>query len=412
VTALRRVLFAAFVLGLGFSITLSESALALLAVLWLWKLVSPEARATARWPLLPPVLAFSGVTVLSALVSGHPGSSLAAAKGLLLVVALYVTADFLDGREAADRFLWALSLVVAAAAAVGLLQVSLCPGPTVPEPAPRWLYHRCDRAHGFFSIYMTLAGVLSLTLLATLPRALPGRAFRAGALPPWLLSLAALIATFTRGAWAGFAAGVLALLPEVRRRTRWLVVVGLALMVTALLVMPYQVRVQFLTLNELRHRILTMADPHEAGVTERLYMWRSGLAMWRTHPLLGLGPGGVKREYAGYALPEAAKKHTGHVHNTPLQILVERGILGLAAWLWLFGAFYLRAIGLLRRLPRESARERALVAGSLAAITGFLVAGLSEYNFGDTEVVLVAWTIIALPFVVEAGERTSPPGSR
>jgi hypothetical protein len=40
------------------------------------------------------------------------------------------------------------------------------------------------------------------------------------------------------------------------------------------------------------------------------------------------------------------------------------------------------------------------VIGSLAAITGFLVGGLSEYNFGDSEVVMVAWAIAALPWVV------------
>jgi hypothetical protein len=43
-------------------------------------------------------------------------------------------------------------------------------------------------------------------------------------------------------------------------------------------------------------------------------------------------------------------------------------------------------------------RERALVAGSVAAVTGFLVAGLSEYNFGDSEVVMVAWAVMALPW--------------
>jgi O-antigen ligase len=108
----------------------------------------------------------------------------------------------------------------------------------------------------------------------------------------------------------------------------------------------------------------------------------------------------VKRDYSRYALPEAVKKRTGHVHNTPLQILVERGVLGLAAWLWIWVAFYTRAIGLLRRLPGESRSERALVAGSLAAITGFLVGGLSEYNFGDSEVVLVAWALMALPWAI------------
>ena len=111
-----------------------------------------------------------------------------------------------------------------------------------------------------------------------------------------------------------------------------------------------------------------MADPEEAGVRERVYMWRSGLAMWRERPVLGIGPGGVKREYPRYALPEAVKKRTSHVHSTPLQILVERGVLGLAAWLAIWAAFFTRCVGLLRRLPAEAAAERVLVVGSLAAI--------------------------------------------
>jgi len=41
------------------------------------------------------------------------------------------------------------------------------------------------------------------------------------------------------------------------------------------------------------------------------------------------------------------------------------------------------------------------VLGSIAAIAAFLVAGLFEYNFGDTEVLLVALALMALPFVVE-----------
>src|SRR5204863_5798451 len=98
---------------------------------------------------------------------------------------------------------------------------------------------------------------------------------------------------------------------------------------------------------------------------------------------------------------------------------VERGALGLAAWLWIWLAFYARAIALLRRLP-GAGREWALVAGSLAAVTGFLVGGLAEYNFGDSEVVLVAWTLVSLPFVVERaqgdvrvrGARGSAPTTR
>ena len=131
--------------------------------------------------------------------------------------------------------------------------------------------------------------------------------------------------------------------------------------------------------------------------------------MWRERPVLGSGPGGVKREYPRYALPEAIKKRTSHVHSAPLQILIERGMLGLAAWLAIWAAFFTKGIGLLRRLPANAVAERALVVGSLAAIVGFLVGGLSEYNFGDSEVVMVAWALMALPWAAETEKRAPHP---
>jgi putative inorganic carbon (HCO3(-)) transporter len=391
-TAARRALLAAFVLGLGFSITLAQAALALLTLLWLGRLCDRTARDAARWPLWRPVLALGAVSVVSALFAPHPGEGLVACKKLWLVAALYVSVEELDSAEQAGRLLSVLALAVAGAAVVGLLQVSLCPGPAADYGFPAWLYHRCARARGFFSSYMTLAGVLSLTLLATLPRLLLGTSFRPWFALEWFASLAGLTATYTRGAWIGFASGVLALCPAVRTR-RWLLVVGLLALGLAVLVGP----------QHLRERVQTIADPDDVTVKERIYMWRSGIAMWREHPWLGVGPGGVKREYRHYTQAEALRKRTGHVHNSALQILVELGVAGLLAWLWIWAAFFTQAVRLLRRLPVAAMGERALVAGSIAAITGFLVAGMSEHTFGDSEVVMLAWVIVGLPYVIARG---------
>ena len=401
---LRGALLAAFVLGLGTSITLSEAALAALTALFLRRLRRPEARAAAIWPLAGPLLAFSALSVVSALASPEPRAGLLALRGLLLAAALYVTADALRDDAAAGRFLTGLSLAAALGAAVGLIQVGLCPGSAPTGWSPAWIYHRCDRARGFFSIYMTLGGVLLLVLVATLPRLLP-RAPRSRWFPlAWLVMLAGLLATYVRGAWLGFAAGALAV-AALGRRGRWLIVAGLIALAGLSLLGPY----------ELRHRVAKMADPEEAGARERVYMWRSGVAMWSEHRWLGVGPGGVKREFTRFALPEAYKQRTGHVHNTPLQILVERGLLGFAAWLWIWVAFFHRAGVILRGLHAERHAARALVVGCLAAVAGFLVAGLTEYNFGDAEVVLVLWAVMALPFVVgrgDDGERAATAGRR
>ena len=47
------------------------------------------------------------------------------------------------------------------------------------------------------------------------------------------------------------------------------------------------------------------------------------------------------------------------------------------------------------------------MAGSLAAVAGFLVAGLFEYNFGDSEVIGLLWVVMAFPFVVDPQTRAA-----
>src|SRR5262245_57424651 len=201
------------------------------------------------------MLLFPGVTVLSALLSGDPWNSLPYCKNLLLGMALYVTADALAGIEDAERFVTGLTIVASVAAAWGLLQFSLCPGSAVDTGTPKWLYHRCYRARGPFSIYMTLAGVLSLVLLAGLPRLLPGGRRRLTFVPLWLIMLAGLVATYTRGAWFGFVGGVLSLFPA-SRRGRFLLAAGLVVLVLVVLAGG----------DRLRHRVLSMGDPEDATV--------------------------------------------------------------------------------------------------------------------------------------------------
>lgn len=396
-TTLRSALFGAFVLGLGTSITLAQGSLIALALLYAWRLArEPDVRGDARWPLLVPLALFSAATFVSAAASPHPLTALVDAREALLAGVLYVTLDALRDEDAAERFLTALAAVTAMTALLGLVQVAVCPGPGEPARWPRLLFHRCSRARGFFSIYMTLAGILTMVLLATLPRLLPGGRHARWFPLAWLTGLAGLVATYVRGAWLGFAVGVLALVALLRRGRLWLVA-GLAVLALAFVLGPAGVRARF----------LSMADAADATIAERLYMYRSGLAILKDHPWLGTGKGELRHVYERYAIPGSMRSHTSHVHNTPLQIATERGLFALAAWLWIWVAFYRDAVRVLRRLPPDRPRARTLVVGSLGAITGFLATGLSEYSFGDSEVVMVAWALMALPYVVERSGRAA-----
>jgi O-antigen ligase len=391
-------LLATFVLGLGVSISLAQTALGLLALCWLLRLREPGRWRSLRFPLLAPFLALTALTLVAALASSRPTPSLFASKNLLLIATFYLVLHALDDPARALRFHSLLSMVLACVAVLGIFQVGFCPKDPGWIPIASRFFKRCDRAHAFYSIYMTLAGVLSIGLLALLPRVLPGRGERALWVgPACVVQALALALTYVRGAWVGVAAGVVALAVIVRE-ARWLVLGVLGAAVLAL----------FLAVPGLRHRAASMIDPADPTAKERLLIWQSGLRMARDHPIMGVGPGGVSDEYPRYADPAALRARRGHLHNVALQILVERGPLALLAWLWLFAAFLLEGRRMLAALGRHQSRERALVVGCVVATIGFLVAGLFEYNFGDSEVVMIEYFVMALAYAAARPLRAPP----
>jgi O-antigen ligase len=399
-SVVRDWLLVALTAGLAASITLSEATLVVLAFVLV--LGPRSARPRASWPLIGPMLAFALWTLVTVLASARPGESFMASRGLLTLLAFYVVLHALPDARAAARFANGLLIAVAIVAVLSIVQVGFCPaeGTVDSSSAVRLLMRKCARARGFFSIYMTLAGVLSLVLVSTLPRVALGRPGTAWTLPAWLAGLLALGLTSVRGAWLGFAAGVAGAALGLRRR--WLVLAALVLVLAgALVVEPGLLR-----------RLKTVGDITDDTTRDRLAMLDAGLGLAIAHPLTGIGPGQVKNVYPTVASAEALRRSTSHLHNTPLQIVVERGLPGLAAWLAIWVGFFGAAWRVFRRIPPADEESRALVLGSMAAIAAFLVAGLFEYNFGDTEVLLVALAVMALPFVVERDLAVGATSSR
>jgi len=237
---------------------------------------------------------------------------------------------------------------------------------------------------------MTFGGVLflgvlfSLAYLANVPwrRAwwmLPGAA----------VTVAALAFTYSRNAWLGLAVGALGLILTAQRSLR-IVAVRATVLILGAVTLPGPV-------NERARSVVNLED---RTLIDRLAMWRAGLSMIADHPLLGVGPGEVRTWYQHYRRPDAIRPSTGHLHNSAIQIAAERGLPALVAWLWLWVVYFREGWWILGRTRRASATQRALVCASLAGVLGFLVAGLFEHNFGDGEVVMVVFALMAQPWIV------------
>ena len=82
------------------------------------------------------------------------------------------------------------------------------------------------------------------------------------------------------------------------------------------------------------------------------------------------------------------------VYLVPMALLL--GLTGLAAFLWWMGRFGVLSYGLWRKLAPERRIARVIALAVFADFVGFHVAGLVEFNFGDTEVLQVFFVTMGL----------------
>jgi O-antigen ligase len=362
------------------SITAAQAAILVALAAWLYERVRAKDDRPLYLPVLLPITAFYLASILASITAVDPYHSFKDLRNVFVPAFFFLLVNHVRGAARATSLSHVLIAAATLMAVYGLMQ-SMVKGPAF-------------RVHGTMSIYMTFAGVLMLIALVVLAQVLfiPRNRQSYRLVCSLVLLTAALVMTHTRGAWLGLAAGATLILGF--RQRRFL----LALPVVAIgifLAAPEAVRV----------RIGSIVDPQDLTARERLYMWGSGLQILRDHPWTGVGMEGVKRIYPAYKQPNALRDQQAHLHSNPIQVAVERGIVGVLCWLWVWIAFYHHAWKIFRSLPPDNRSATALVVGSLAGITGFHIAGLFEYTFGDSEVIMLVYFLMALPFVVRGADR-------
>ncbi|RMF32801.1 MAG: O-antigen ligase domain-containing protein, partial [Chloroflexi bacterium] len=380
---------------------IAQPVLALTLAAWLARGAARRRIHLPTPPLLFPLLLFVGVAWLSLWEGTElPVYGLPELVKWLQIVALFLfVADWVGER----RLPWlvaGLLLIGSVQAAVGLWQFGLRgTGPDHFAIVPDRFY----RAYGTFEQpnpyagFLGLVAPLALGLLVEAVRAalfgrggglrpalLPRPPWRSPALLPGLLALPSallmvggLVASWSRGAWLGFGAGMLAMLLALPRR-RWvgaglvlvlLVVVG-GLAGVGLLPAPIAGRLAdiptYLRLQDVRGVGINDAN---YAVIERLAHWQAALAMWRDHFWTGVGFGDYEPAYPRYRLLNWPIP-LGHAHNYYLNVAAEVGFLGLVAYLVLWGAVFWTTW---RWGRRAVGWRRGLALGLLAGFTAFSV---------------------------------------
>ena len=336
------------------------------------------------WPRTPVDAAAVGwllaLIVVSAASLDRAGSFPRVTKGfmpLLVGLAAFHTRDPARGRRALAVYLGAFAVV--SAVGFGL-----------------WLAHGASfasRARGLVGHYMTFGGQLLLFIPVALAIALTARSprWRWSAAAVALLAFAPLAATFTRSAWLGLFVACALILGVVRPG-------GLALLAAA------GVAAWYLAPGAWGARLHSVVDPANLWNRERVFMWEAGVRMFRDHPLTGVGLQDLHTLYDQYRSPESVER-AGHLHNAYVQIAASMGIVGLTAFAWLYASLLGAAWGGMRPLAAHDAASglsAGVRLGVTAALVGFLVAGLFEWNFGDEELLYHLYTLVGIAWASRA----------
>ena len=354
--------------GLQFSIAAAQIFLAVAALAWVLMLATRRARFAAPrffWPLLT----YAVITLIAAAFSPDPAGSFVDCKQLALFLLVPITFTFASGSRSLTMMTVILSCA-AISAVFGIFQYGILHYDNLGR-----------RPQGTLGHYMTYSGLLMLVICVALARVLFGRGERTWAALVMPALAVAVALSFGRSAMVGacVAAALLLALKDFRLLAVLPVVAAIAFAVAP---------------GAIAARYASIFDVKDPTRLDRIAMLRAGERMIADHPLLGVGPNMVSVRYVDYRDPDA--KLNPHLHNVPVQIAAERGVPALLAWLWFIGTV---AFDSIKRFFNGEHRFQA--AAALAASAAMLSAGMFEYNFGDSEFLMLYLIVITLPFAAE-----------
>ena len=437
-----------FALSLPHSIAASYISLSLCAVSWLVRDLSARKFHFTRTPLDKSLLGFIGFSVLSSLLSSEPKTSIPKLQSLVVFGVIYLVASNISRRPV--KFLLILLLVSSCAGVVfslgekifgrGMIVISInedsplrtsnlqsgdviwmigrtrirsleaanqfiknSPANTKLEiealhdgdPLPVSLQitdeiksrtnplganvdgaSRRFRVSGFSRHFLTYAEqlqILGLLLLGFLIVPLPRRAFLF-----FLFSLFSLtlILTASRAVIASFlVAVVITVFLAASRRVAMMTIA--AVFLTAV-VASYAV---------VSTRNLSSMNFSDDSSSRRIGYMKAGLRLIPQHPVFGVGMDAHKKHWNEWGFPG---DYITHTHSTPIQIAMDRGLPALFCFGW-----FLFGIGWMSWRSYQK-NQSAFALGTLAAVIGFSLSSFFNYNFGDSEVVLLLLFFVGL----------------
>ena len=381
--------------GRGVVIRLEDLLLVVVGFSWLAKMsMNKELGLTIKTRLNPPIVAYIATTLLATIVGVLSGTVRTSAgwfyvlKYVEYFVVFYMTLNNLRDRPQAWRLMMTAFLTAGIVSLIGLAQVPS--GQRVSAP----FEGEAGEPNTFGGYLLLMIGILAGLALET------GRVH----VRLWSLGLVGLMAvpfmfTLSRASYLGVLPMLLVLAIFSRNRRVVIVLLGFCVLLTPLLLTD-------LVPRAVKERIAYTFKP-EAGqptvrigkvgldpsTSERLHAMGDALRGWMRRPILGYGVTGFRFLDTQY-----------------FRSLVETGIVGFAAFVWLVGSALRSACDSLSLLRDWD--DRGVVIGFLAGTVGILVHAFGSNTFIIIRIMEPFWffmaVVVALPLLAQQAAAGAP----
>ena len=362
-----------------------------------------------QWVLFLLILGLS--TIFSMNYSASIWGSFFFREGLIIwivyFVIFYLSVQSFATEKSGDRLVRALKYASVFVGAYGILQFARL------DPLKSLVPSFEGKASSFLGNPAYLGGSLALVApiflcLALNPEAPSSKRRSNGCV--FLFLLIASVLTASRAAWIALALAIaLALTYYLANKGNTIPKSFLKAFGSVLLVVAIAFGLALGVSGEFRQKTYATAVGIPTSLEIRTMTWRRSLAMIVGKPIIGHGLGTYEIAFPGY-IDQAWEENIGHEslpddpHNLLLNIAASSGIVGLAAFVWLMVALFIRVF---RKLFRADKSKRYLVGGILLGGIAYLVNLM--FHPSTIEVTALFWIlmgcVLGLPTSAKKGKK-------
>ncbi len=339
-------------------------------------------------PLIVPLLAFTLVQIITTIISVSPFLSLQNLIVSLVSIALYfVIINTIKTKEQLDRAIKFFIITAFIMSCYGIMQYY-----TLGTTSKAWVDVELNpdlktRVIGTFGNPNVFAEYLEHILPAAIALVFIYKKWLNKLITAALAGtmFICLILTSSRGAWLGFAAGML-----------------LFVFLKLLKFIPFFLAGGILSIplapKVVLQRISTIGNIKDSSNEYRTYIWEGTIKMIKDFWVTGVGYGywAFRNTFYEYSIKGTK---TWHSHNMYLEIMAEMGIFGLLSFAWVVLSLFIHSIKFIMRSKDKYLSY--ISTGLLAGFLSIMVHGVAEHILYMPKSVILFWMFAA--FITSAG---------